>query len=172
MKRSWLITILVCLLILGGGGAVLLLPQVVPFDQCSDVYKRYAKMDGVDATFIKDYKVNDTVFVDVTLLEARSDSAWNVLLHDFNITPPPREVIEITSDGCIDIWAAPKKDYSLPMDSFPLNNDLIAISWTERRISVFSIETMLQLRSLKRNQFKESISKSQNFNSKQNEQYN
>ncbi len=141
--------------------AVRLWPRTVPFDQCSEVYKRYADMDGVDATFIKDYKVNDTVFVDVTLIEARSDSAWNVLLHDFNITPPPREVIEITSDGCIDIWAAPKKDYSLPMDSFPLNNDLIAISWTERRISVFSIETMLQLRSLKRNQFKESISKSQ-----------
>ena len=59
MKRSWLITILFCLFLLGSGGAVLLLPQVVPFSQCSDVYKRYAKMDGVDATFIKDYKVND-----------------------------------------------------------------------------------------------------------------
>ena len=59
MKRSWLITILVCLLILGGGGAVLLLPQVVPFDQCSDVYKRYADMDGVDATrFRMDYIAN------------------------------------------------------------------------------------------------------------------
>ncbi len=146
--------------------AVRLWPRTVPFDQCSEVYKRYAKMDGVDATFIKDYKVNDTVFVDVTLLEAKTDSAWNALLHDFNITPPPREVIEITDDGCIDIWAAPKKDYSLPMDSFPSNNDLIAIQWTERKISVFSIETMLQLRSVKRNQFKESISKSQNFNSK------
>ena len=47
MKRSWLITILICLLLLCGGGAVLLLPQVIPFDQCSDVYKRYADMEGL-----------------------------------------------------------------------------------------------------------------------------
>lgn len=85
MKRSWLITILICMLLLGGGGAVLFLPQVVPFDQCSDVYKKYAGMDGVDATFIRDYKVNDTVFVDVTLLEAKYTTAWEELCKDFDI---------------------------------------------------------------------------------------
>ena len=85
MKRSWLITILVCLLILGGGGAVLLLPQVVPFNQCSDVYKRYAKMDGVDATFIKDYKVNDSVVVSATLLETEDTCMWEKLCEDMHI---------------------------------------------------------------------------------------
>lgn len=85
MKRSWLITILVCLLILGGGGAVLLLPQVVPFSQCSDVYKRYAKMDGVDATFIKDYKVNDSVVVSATLLETEDTCMWEKLCEDMHI---------------------------------------------------------------------------------------
>ena len=85
MKRSWLITILVCLVLLGGGGAVLLLPQVVPFDQCSDVYKRYAKMDGVDATFIKDYKVNDSVVVSATLLETEDTCMWEKLCEDMHI---------------------------------------------------------------------------------------
>lgn len=100
MKRSWLITILVCLLILGGGGAVLLLPQVVPFDQCSDMYKRYADMDGVDATFIKGYKVNDTVFVDVTLLETKDTALWDSLCKDFGIalfSMYPKEYREIMS---------------------------------------------------------------------------
>lgn len=161
MKRSWLITILICLLLLCGGGAVLLLPQVVPFDQCSDVYKRYADMDGVDATFIKDYKVNDTVFVDVTLLVATTDSAWLLIQHDFNLEIPPQEMIGFLGHNFVEVWAAPKRDYSLPMDSVLLNNDLLAVSWSERRISVFSIETMQQMHSLKRNQFKESISKSQ-----------
>ncbi len=87
MKRSWLITILVCLLILGGGGAVLLLPQVVPFNQCSDVYKRYAKMDGVDATFIKDYNVNDSVVVSATLLETEDTCMWEKLCEDMHIPP-------------------------------------------------------------------------------------
>ena len=94
MKRSWLITILFCLLLLGGGGAVLLLPQVVPFSQCSDVYKRYAKMDGVDATFIKDYKVNDTVVVSATLLETSDSNMWEKMCKDMHIpsiTKIPKE---------------------------------------------------------------------------------
>ena len=85
MKRSWLITILFCLLLLGGGGVVLLLPQVVPFSQCSDVYKRYAEMDGVDATFIKDYKVNDTVVVSATLLETSDTCMWEKMCEDMHI---------------------------------------------------------------------------------------
>ena len=89
MKRSWLITIIICLVILGVGGIVLFLPQVVPFDQCSDVYKRYAKMDGVDATFIKDYKVNDSIRVNVTLLQATDSVSWNIIAKDLNVPPPP-----------------------------------------------------------------------------------
>ena len=86
MKRAWLITIIICLVLLGGGGAVLLLPQVVPFDQCSDVYKRYADMDGVDATFIKDYKVNDTVTVRATLLETKDTTLWDSMCCNFGIS--------------------------------------------------------------------------------------
>lgn len=159
---SWPATLTFCLLIVLGVLAVKLWPRTVPFEQCSEVYKKYAGADGVDASFLKDFRVNDSVAVDVVLLEARTDSAWGMLLQDFNITPPPQEVTEIMGDDGIDIWAAPKKDYSLPMDSILLNNDLIAMSWTDRRISVFSIETMQQLRSVIHNQIKESISKSQN----------
>ncbi len=68
--------------------AVRLWPRTVPFDQCSEVYKRYAVVDGVDATFIKDYKVNDTVFVDVTLLEAKDSVSWTTLKKDFEVPDP------------------------------------------------------------------------------------
>ena len=141
--------------------AVRLWPRTVPFDQCSDLYKQYANVEGIDATFIKDYKVNDTVFVDVTLLVATTDSAWLLIQHDFNLEIPPQEMIGFLGHNFVEVWAAPKRDYSLPMDSVLLNNDLLAVSWSERRISVFSIETMQQMHSLKRNQFKKSISKSQ-----------
>lgn len=82
---SWPVTLTVCLLIVLGTLTVKLWPRTVPFDQCSDVYKRYAKMDGVDATFIKDYKVNDSVFVDVTLLETKDTALWENLCKDFGI---------------------------------------------------------------------------------------
>ena len=69
--------------------AVRLWPRTVPFDQCSEVYKRYADMDGVDATFIKDYKVNDSIRVNVTLLQATDSVSWNIIAKDLNVPPPP-----------------------------------------------------------------------------------
>ena len=88
-KTSWLITILVCLLIIVGGAAVVLCPRIVfPFP-CSEVYKRYSKGNGIDATFIKDYRVNDTLCINATLLEATDTSAWNMIEKDLNVPPPP-----------------------------------------------------------------------------------
>lgn len=145
MKRSWLITILICLLLLCGGGAVLLLPQVVPFDQCSDVYKRYADMDGVDATFIKDYKVNDTVFVDVTLLEAQTDSAWTILQTDFDVPIIPEEYRElVASSNSVDFWLASKDNPKDRKDTIISHNDIIVMSRQMQTICICHIENKHQ----------------------------
>ena len=138
MKRSWLITILFCLLLLGGGGAVLLLPQVVPFDQCSDLYKQYVAVKGINATFIKDYKVNDTVFVDITLLEA-TDSMWHTLMKDFNIpTPDPglQQFID-AGENLVVTKLVDKTHYSKPTAPSSSNCEIMAISYTTHSISVF-----------------------------------
>ena len=138
MKRSWLITILFCLFLLGGGGAVLLLPQVVPFSQCSDVYKRYAKMDGVDATFIKDYKVNDTVFVDVTLLEAKDSAIWATLKKDFDIPNPSPDFQQRIDTGKNLIYTKiiPKATVLDTLQNSYTKN-LLAISHLNRSLIVF-----------------------------------
>ncbi len=84
-------TLTVCLLIVLGTLTVKLWPRTVPFDQCSDLYKQYVAVEGINATYIKDYKVNDTVFVDVTLLEAIDSTGWEILKRDFDVpVPPPR----------------------------------------------------------------------------------
>ena len=85
MKRSWLITLLFCLLLLGVGATVILMPQRVPYSQCSEIYRRYAAVDGIDATFIRDYPVNDTLLLDVTLLHAKDSAGWERLLNDFHL---------------------------------------------------------------------------------------
>jgi len=132
-----------------------------PSKKVSDLYARYENVEGLEVSFINDYKVNDTVFIDVTLLEAKTDSAWLIVRHDFNIEVPPQEMIDFLGHDFVEIWAAPKRDYSLPMDSVLLNNDILAVSWSDRRISIFSVKNMQQMQLLKRNQFEESISKSQ-----------
>ena len=145
MKRSWLITILFCLLLLGGGGAVLLLPQVVPFSQCSDVYKRYADKDGIDATFIKDYKVNDSVHVNVTLLEAKTDSAWTILQTDFNVPIIPEEYRElVASSNSVDFWLASKDNPKDRTDTIISHNDIIVMSRQMQTICICHIENKRQ----------------------------
>ena len=100
MKNKYLLPSILFVLIIVVTLVCRLFPRTVPFDQCSDVYKRYAKMDGVDATFIKGYKVNDTVFVDVTLLETKDTALWDSLCKDFGIalfSMYPKEYREIMS---------------------------------------------------------------------------
>ena len=59
---------------MGGGAAIKFLPRTVPYSQCSEVYKRYCEVEGIRATYLKDYRLNDTVTVGVTLLEAETEA--------------------------------------------------------------------------------------------------
>jgi hypothetical protein len=133
------------------------MPQVVPMDKCSDLYKRYANIDGIEATFIKDYRVNDSVTVDVTLLEATTDSAWEVLLKDFNITPPPPEAIGLIDMDKPLIRLANRQDYALPADSVATNNDVLSIVFSDRRICVFKTESMEQIKAINYHLFEKMI---------------
>ena len=87
-KRFWLIVAILAIV-----EAVILClalqwKYIFPSREVSDLYTRYENVDGVDVSFIKDYKVNDTVFVDVTLLEATDSMGWATLKKDFEIPNP------------------------------------------------------------------------------------
>lgn len=130
--------------------------------ETSELYNRYADKEGIEASFIKDYKVNDSVFVDVTVLEATTDSVWEELLHDFNMTLIPDEVLEYLNDKDLVVWLAPKIDYSMPMDSVILNNDVISMVYLSKCICVFSIETEQQIKAVNFHQYDESSNKNLN----------
>ena len=138
MKRSRILTLLLCLLLLGAGAVVILTPCTVPYEQCSDIYRKYAGTDGIKAAFVKDYKVNDTVLIDATVLEATTDSAWAVLQNDFNVPIIPEEYRELF-DHSIDFRLAPKNNPKALADSIMLNNDIIVVSREAQTISVFHI---------------------------------
>lgn len=137
MKRSWLITIIYSLLLFGLGAVVIFMPQVVPMDKCSDLYKRYANIDGIGATFIKDYKVNDSVFVDVTVLEATDSVGWQELRADFKLSGIQKETSKRMGKN-ISYKYAPKKDYTKGTDTTNiLNNDCVAINYTDSTLCIF-----------------------------------
>lgn len=72
--------------------AVVLRPRQLPLEECSQLYRDYADNPHVTVAFIKDFPVNDTLRVDVTTLQATTDSAWYALLQDFGA---PEELIEM-----------------------------------------------------------------------------
>ncbi len=71
-----------------------------PTRQVSPVYAKYAGTEGLNVAFLKDYRLNDTLTVDVTLLEAQDSARWEELCRDFGIKPLtlyPAEVRDIIS---------------------------------------------------------------------------
>ena len=122
-------------------------PRPVPLEECSEVYKRYHKVEGVRATYVKNYPVNDTLTVGVTLLEATTDSGWAMLQEDFGLPVIPKELEELFcgDSNKVSVKCIPKKT-PLYMGGDTLANDWIAISRYKRRICHFVIESKEQMR--------------------------
>lgn len=116
-----------------------------PSHEVSEVYTRYAGNEDFNVVFLKDFKLNDTVFVDVTLLEAKNDSSWVRIKDDFNILSFPSEFPIPMGGNTVDIKYAPKHKYNAPMDTAILNNDIIAIYYYKQTITIFHIENEEQI---------------------------
>ncbi|MCR4812763.1 MAG: hypothetical protein K5867_09265 [Bacteroidales bacterium] len=52
------------------------------------LYKHYADNEHIDASFIKGYRINDTLRLNVTVLVARDSIGFSQLLNDFHINTP------------------------------------------------------------------------------------
>jgi hypothetical protein len=90
------------------------------------------------ASFIKDYKVNDTVSVDVTLLEATDSAGWATLKKDFEVPPPPPVAKKFIDNGedLIGVKLIPKSTTTDTLLNSYLNN-VLAISHLNRTLTVF-----------------------------------
>ena len=77
---------------------------VVPYRKCSEVYKQYSKVEGVRATYVKDYRVNDTLTVGVTLLEATDSAGWAFLVDTFHISKDRIKRAKVMPDYRVFEW--------------------------------------------------------------------
>ncbi len=92
MNKRRVISVAVCLVVAALVLVVKYHPRTVPIEECSQIYRDYADNPHIAVAFIKDFPVNDTLRVDVTTLQATTDSAWCALLLDFGT---PEELIEM-----------------------------------------------------------------------------
>lgn len=120
-----------------------------PTHAVSEVYTKYAGTDGLNVTFMKDYRVNDSVFTDVTLIEALDSTAWELIKKDFQIITPEECNIHYDSTT-ISMKFAPRNNYASSMDTVLLNNDIILTHFTNKTLLVIKIEEETQIEAINR----------------------
>lgn len=79
-KRMWLLTLALSFLAVLAAVAWRCWPRTVPLSQCSEVYQRYHDTPGIQASFIKNKQINDTLRLDMTILEAEDSLAFANML--------------------------------------------------------------------------------------------
>lgn len=107
------------------------------------IYERYAEADNLTVAFVGGYRVNDSLRVDVTFLQAEDTAGWNLLKKDFSIIEIelPDEYKHLAGFNNYDLKYTPKGHPEQPMDtSNLLNNDLLIIDFSTQTVSVFHIE--------------------------------
>ncbi len=127
MIRRWLITLIALPLALLVTGLLLYRSNVVPERQCSVLYREYKNVDGIRATFIRDFQVNDTLTVDVTMLSATTDAGWDRLKKDFAIQELPPEVLKTIeqTDNYVFSRIVPRHDPRQPLDTIDRDNNTV-----------------------------------------------
>ena len=139
-----LINILIFVVIVGGAAARLL-PPAVAYWRSSEVYRRYCEVEGVRATYIKNFPLNDTLAIGVTLLEATDSAGWEYLLQEFKIPEDVRLVFSQLNCKVFD-WQSPRNHPEIravinddKLDTGLTNNDIeiCLMEFKDRRMAVF-----------------------------------
>ena len=150
MKRNRLILATIPLVVLGILALVKLFPRTVPLEECSPLYRQYAGHEDIEATFVKDYPVDDTTLVDVTLLQATTDSAWESLCIAFT----PYEFADsnkyinnlIHDTTSVTFRAVSKDDYRVKVTPATANNyDCFTLTAKQKSICIFHTKNEEQL---------------------------
>jgi len=144
-KRFWLV---LGVLVLAESAALVFVrrPRTVPEGECSGVYQCYAHREGMEASFVRGFPINDTLKVDVTLLHAADGAGWDTLLCAFHIPAAVVEMAEEDPESELFEWQSPRgrpetraitkgpnRDPALTKDSL----ELCVCSFAERQIVVY-----------------------------------
>ena len=135
ITASWLFTFTVCLLLVGGAIAVVFWPR----QYGSEIYQYYSNIKGIKASYFENYRINDTVFVDITLLEAVDSIGWNILCEDFNIIKLDSVSQKKVDNGKDLVFTKQTsiKDLSKSYISASEDTVLRAVSFLRKEVSVF-----------------------------------
>lgn len=138
MKRRNYIILVIILVGLAASASFFLFPRQLPIGECSEEYRRYRDVEGIDVSFVKELPINDSVSVDVTLFQARDSAIWADLIVDLY-----QENRDEYNPVKLKLKMIPKNKQQSVSNEITDNN-LIAASLADLTVGIFYIETEQQ----------------------------
>ena len=147
MKRNRFILATIPLIVVGILAFVKLYPRSVPLDECSPLYRQYAGQEGIEAFYVRDYPVDDTTLVDVTLLRATTDSAWvSMCLKSLPYDYPEDKRENVIHGNSVTQYISSKDDIRTKVIPSDTNNyNLVFINARQKYIVIFHTENKTQV---------------------------
>lgn len=93
-RRFWLLALAIAIFAAGLAAFVRYREFLFPSRTAHLIYNHYAGDSTLHSAYVLNYKLDDTLFVDVTVLQATTDSAWNLIEREF-IALPKESICEI-----------------------------------------------------------------------------
>ena len=144
MKKYSIISFFATLLVAVAIFALQYPPCPLAADECSSLYRRYAHVPGIEAAYVKDYRINDTLTVDATLLHATDSATWTMLWEDFDIPYPIRKPNTTPEKKSIVFRFNKKGHTARDMNTEFLYNDFMAASRQDQTITILHITNKSQ----------------------------
>ena len=137
-------------------------PRVLTPDQCSEVYRRYKDRDNLSVAFVKDYRIGDSITVDVTTIEAKDSTKWEKLLSSTNL--PRIFILKLLDNNNENItrvvtYYSHRGDITMTSSAYSPGCELVVVSPEEHCLYVFDIETVEQADCIQNNERKRIIHK-------------
>ena len=149
MKRSWILFIVGLILATVVSWCLKSLPRPLRDSECSPLYQRYADDPDIEASFVKGFRVNDTLTIDATLLRATDSAGWQRLVDDFHLSkaidPSTYNIPKSVTLGRVS-RKDPTKKVSTPGETF----SICAVFPHGKEIHVYDTENQKQSKALHR----------------------
>ena len=124
--------------------------------ECSDVYLRYRDRDGIEADFVSQLHVGDSVRVDVTVLHATTDSAWWALWHEFKMPEVPPYIVDILSSDTNHLLVGQRKADALDQEIDHIGDTpavVVTFSFFEHTVSIFHTKNYDEIVAVRHNRY-------------------
>lgn len=137
MKRRHYIALLIVLAGIALSLTFLLCPRQLPEEECSGIYRQYCHTPGIKAAFIKDYPLDDSTTINVTMLQACDSTTWDKVLmqlHHLNKKSGFRP-------QKVSFKLIPKRNSGSHAENNRItDNDLVASYFVDLTIGIFHLE--------------------------------